>query len=118
MGGCQSTTAIEPMPQKGFCMCGAKAFGKTINHTIVEHELANIILQYYRKKLNSKKEIGGYIWTLQFIKDKFKKQSVNVLVGMDDFPKTMFPNNLLLAWTQNVKSYTTSKGYTFEIHTI
>lgn len=118
MGGCHSTTAIEPMPQKGFCMCGAKAFGKTLNHTLVEHELANIVLQYYRKKLNSEKELGGYLWTLQFIKCKFRNQCINALVEMDDFPQNLFPRSMLFAWANNANTYSNTNRSNYFIQTI
>jgi hypothetical protein len=122
MGGCHGSQILpyEPTP-KGQCLCGTKVFGKVFNHTSVEHELARIILNYHIKKRNiDNNDLGPYIWTLHFIKGKFKNNCVPALLGMEDYPPNIFPQGLLNVWGRNKVNnvYSSKRIENFLYHTI
>jgi hypothetical protein len=121
MGGCHSSQQVlsfEPMPI-GQCLCGIKVFDKVLNHTCLEHQLAQIILDYHNQKFNTNNEdLGSYIWTLQFIKDRFKSNCVLALLSSEDYPQNIFPESFLNQWAFSNDVYSFKRNEDPLLHTI
>ena len=121
MGGChshQNVVSFEPILNTQ-CLCGIKVFGKVLNHTCVEHKLAQIILDYHNEKYNTNnKDLGGYIWTLQFIKDRFKSNCVLALLSTEDYPQDIFPKHFLDQWEYSNDIHLSKRNEDTLLHTI